>query len=163
MKRLYFLLPDQVTTCQVAAELESAGVRADRMHAVATHMSELECVHQATILQTSQVGRGIGLGLLVGGLAGLLGGWLAVTYPPPNLAIGMHVLAVCGVVGAVLGAVVGGIVAQDRLNPDILPYEGAILRGTVLLMVDVPAHEVEAVTDWVHRSHPEALSQIAAA
>ncbi len=163
MQRLYFLLPNPVTTCQVVADLEGAGVRPDHMHAVATHMAELDCVHQATILQTSQVGRGAGLGLLVGGLAGLLGGWLAITFPPPNLAIGMRALAICAAIGAILGAIVGGVVAQDRLNPEILPYEGAILRGTVLLMVDVSREEVESVTALVQQHHPEALSRIAAA
>jgi hypothetical protein len=130
------------------------------MHAVAAYGTALPGVHQATILQTSQFGRGIWLGMVVGGLAGLIGGWLVITYPPPNLPIGNWVLAVCGVPGAVGGAMVGGILARDRLSPEILSYEAAILRGAVLLMVDVPRHEVEEITNLVRIHHPEAIPQI---
>ncbi|CAK0778929.1 hypothetical protein CCP3SC15_6190001 [Gammaproteobacteria bacterium] len=160
MKRLYFLLPTPRTACQTVTELAAAGVRVDHIHAVASYGSELECVHQATLLQTSQFGRGIGLGLLVGGLAGLLGGWLAIAFPPPSLQIGMRGLVLCGVIGAMVGAILGGILAQDRLNPEILPYEGAILRGAVLLMVDIPRSEVAAITELVQRHHPEAIPHI---
>ncbi len=161
MRRVYFLLPNATMTCQVATDLEGIGIRPEHMHAVATHMTDLECVHQATILQTSQFARGVVLGLLVGGLAGLLGGWLAMTFPPPNLVIGVRVLVMCAVIGAMLGAVVGGVVSQDRLNPELLPYEGAMLRGMVLLMVDVPQKEVESVTNAVQHHHPEAIHHVA--
>ncbi|CAK0739545.1 hypothetical protein CCP3SC1_1170001 [Gammaproteobacteria bacterium] len=160
MKRLYFLLPNPGTACQIVTELTNAGVRIDHMHAVATYGSELPCVDQATLLQTSQFGRGTKLGVLVGGLAGLLGGWLAMLYPPPSLEVGRSLIMLSGVLGAVGGAILGGMVARDRLNPEILPYEGAILRGTVLLMVDIPRHEIEFITNLVQLHHPEAIPHI---
>jgi len=160
MKRLYFLLPNPGTACQIVEELITAGVRTDHMHAVATYGSELPCVDQATLLQTSQFGRGTWLGLLVGGLAGLLGGWLAMLYPPPNLEVGRSLIVLSGALGAAAGAILGGMVARDRLNPEILPYEGAILRGVVLLMVDVPRNEIESITELVRLHHPEVIPRV---
>ncbi|CAK0740695.1 conserved hypothetical protein [Gammaproteobacteria bacterium] len=161
MKRLYFLLPHPDAACQAVTELAAAGVRMDHIHAAAHYGSDIPCVDQATLLQTSQFGRGVVLGLAVGGLAGLLGGGLTMLYPPPSFKLGTLGLLLCVVLGAVLGAIMGGMLAHDRLNPEILPYEGAILRGAVLLIVDIPSNQVRIITELVRLHHPEAVPYIA--
>jgi|GEM_PF-874871 len=162
MKRLYFLLPNAETATQTAQELLGAGLNPNHLHAVLSYGFSLPGVHQATALQTSQVNRGLFLGTLVGGLAGMAGGGLAIWFPPSSLTVGSWFLWAAGGVSAVLGGILGGMLARDRLNPEILPYESAILRGAVLLMVDVSRHEVSEITNLVRLHHPEAFPKIAA-
>ncbi|CAK0765576.1 conserved hypothetical protein [Gammaproteobacteria bacterium] len=138
-----------------------AGLSSNHLHAVLSYGFSLPGVHQATALQTSQVNRGLFLGMLVGGLAGMAGAGLAIWFPPPSLVVGSWFLWAAGGVGAVVGGMLGGMLARDRLNPEILPYESAILRGAVLLMVDVSRHEVNETINLVRLHHPEAFLQVA--
>lgn len=149
MKRLYFLFQNAKHTCLAVTELTKSGIHASHIHAVSNHGPEVTCVQPASLFQTSDLIRGILLGFIVGGLAGLFGGGLVAMYPPPSLAIGMVGLILCGSFGSLLGTIVGGTLAKDRLNPEILPYESAILRGSVLLIIDTPRNKIETITKLV--------------
>lgn len=161
MKRLYFLIPDADNACQVVAELETNSFNMNHVHAIARYGVDVPCVNQATLLQTSQFGRGIIIGLLVGGIAGFLAAWLAIIFPPPSFKIGNQVMILCIGLGATLGAIIGGMITKDRLNPEILPYEGAILRGSILLILDVASDQINNIVTLVRLHHPEAVPYIA--
>jgi len=154
MKKLYFVFPDIATACQRVTQLENAGVPLYHLHAVARPDTVIPCVHPANLLHTTQTRRGIFMGLMVGGTAGLFGGWLAILFPPPSFAIGNDILMISTILGGALGAMIGASLTQDRLNPEILPYEGAILQGAILLIVQLPPDEVDKITDLIN--HPPA-------
>jgi hypothetical protein len=155
MKRLYFLLPSVETTRAVVAELREGGIPEGHVHAVASTRLRLEGLPQASALQTSQLRRGLEAGIGIGGVAGLLGGLLAVAFPPAGLILGGQALLLTVLAGAGAGAVVSALVAKDLPNEEIQSYSDAISRGQILLIVDVPKAELTAWMDRIQQHHPE--------
>lgn len=154
--RLYFTLPDVSLTQAVVDELLAAGIPRSQLHAVASHALDLEDLPEAGILQTSQFKHGLEAGIGVGGVAGFLGGLLAVTFPPGGLVLGGAALAVGALAGAGFGAVVGGLVAHDIPNDELKAFEADVINGHVLLLVDVPASQVDEFKQLILGHHPDA-------
>jgi hypothetical protein len=155
MRRLYFLLPDVETTRTVVEELRAGGVGEGQVHVVASSRVPLTGLPEATALQTSQLRHGLEAGLGIGGVAGLLGGLLAVAFPPAGLVLGGGALLLTVLAGAGAGAVVSALVAKDIPAEDLASYEAAIGRGQILLMADVPAADVSLWMDRIAQHHPE--------
>ena len=155
MQRLYFLLPDAPTTRLVVTELRSGGIAERQIHAVASSRIPLEGLPEATAFQTSELRHGLEKGIGIGGAAGLLGGLLAVAFPPAGLILGGEALLLMLLAGAGAGAVVSALVAKDIPNQDLQSYNDAIARGQILLIVDVPKAEVTAWMDRIQQHHPE--------
>jgi len=88
MKRLYFMLPDKDTCIRVVAELENAGVPERHLHAIASMAVSLDGLPEAGIIQKSELTHGVEKGIALGGVAGLLGGMLAMAFPPAGLVLG---------------------------------------------------------------------------
>jgi hypothetical protein len=155
VQRLYFLLPDVATTRAVVSELQGGGIQEGHVHVVASARIPLEDLPEATVLQTSELRSGLEKGLGVGGVAGLLGGLLAVAFPPAGLILGGEALLLMMLAGAGAGAVVSGLIAKDIPNHELQSYNDAIARGQILLMVDVPSAELTAWMDRIQQHHPE--------
>ena len=156
MRRLYFLVPDADTCHSLAEELRALGIDDGHLHLVGADQRTIHDVNPASILQTSDLVHGVIGGLLVGGLAGLLGGWLAIHYAPVALDLGGRALAGTTLAGALFGMVVAGMVAKDMPNRALRRYERAILTGWYLLIVDVPAERMDPVVRTIRGHHPEA-------
>jgi hypothetical protein len=154
MQRLYFLLPDVKTTQAVVSELRAGGIPEGHIHAVASSRIALEGLPAASALQTSELKHGLERGLGVGGVAGLLGGLLAVTFPPAGIVLGGAAVLVATLAGAGAGAVVSALVAKDVPNHELQSYNDAIARGQILLIADVPKAEVTTWMDRVQQHHP---------
>lgn len=159
-KRLYVLLPDVETCRAVVSELRESGIDDRATHVVAGHTTPVEDLHEASLTQTSEVKHGIEEGLGVGGVAGLLGGLLAVSFPPAGLVLGGGAVLVSTLAGAGLGAVVSALVAKDVPNQELEAFEEAIIAGQILLLVDVPKRQVQSVGDSIKRHHPEAKIEV---
>ncbi len=154
-KRLYFLLPDVDSCKAVVGGLLQRGVKQRHIHAVANRFTPLEGLPHASLLQTSEFGRGIDLGLGLGGIAGLLGGLIAVTFPPAGLVLGGGALLVAAAGGAGAGALVSAMVASDIPNHKLKTFDDAISAGQVLLLVDIPRGQVDATVQLIQQRHPE--------
>jgi uncharacterized membrane protein YeaQ/YmgE (transglycosylase-associated protein family) len=161
MRRLYFLVPDPDTTQRIVHELESFGIAPHHIHLVGGEGASIRDVHPAGLAQTSDLIAGLVGGAVVGGAGGFLGGWLAYTHPPGDLQPGGWIMWVTAAVGAVLCMFVCGLIAADMPNRRLRRYEGAILSGKLLLIVDVPRGQVRPVVDLVRGHHPEADIRIA--
>lgn len=157
MRRLYFLLPNVEATRALVGELRRAGVAESHLHAVAGASVPLEGLPKATALETSELRWGLEHGLGVGGAAGLLGGLLAVTFPPAGLIIGGEALLAIALAGAGFGGLVSALVAKDIPNHELEAFEAGIAKGQILLLVDVPPGEVERFRQLILSSHPEAV------
>jgi hypothetical protein len=155
VQRLYFLLPDVATTRAVVTELKGGGIPEGHIHVVASARIPLEDLPEATVLQTSELRSGFEKGLGVGGVAGLLGGLLAIAFPPAGLILGGEALLLMVLAGAGAGAVVSALVAKDIPNHELQSYDDAVSRGQILLMVDVPRAELTAWMDRIQQHHPE--------
>ncbi len=157
MRRLYFLLPDETSCESVTRELEDRGVPDSHIHVLGSLEHDLKDLPEATVWETTELAHGIRFGLGLGGAAGLLGGLLAVTFPPAGLALGGGALLASTAAGAGLGVLVSALLGSQEHNHDLDAFQRAIDEGQLLMMVDVPRREEETIRSLVRSQHPEVL------
>jgi hypothetical protein len=156
MLRLFFLTPNLTICKAIVEELERNGVPERHLHVVASIEQRLEGLPEASILQKSELLHGLKKGGALGGTAGILGGLLAMAFPPAGLVIGGGALLTGAVAGAGFGAVVSALMSSHEHSHDLESYEQAVEAGQVLLLVDVPKPAVERTRDAIMRHHPKA-------
>ncbi len=156
MRRLYFVLPSLSVTHQVVDELLLKRISDRHIHVMAKEGMPLDDLPLANLLQKSDVIPALERGLSIGGITGLLVGFIAITFAPPSMAFGGGaILAIC-LAGAGIGAWASSMIGIDVRNTQIERFHPAIEKGEILVMVDVPKVRVEAIEDLVHHHHPQA-------
>ena len=156
MRRLYFLLPDTMLARRVTADLEAAAIPRSHMHAIAGITNDLEDLPDANIWQKTELGHGIEQGIGLGGVSGLLGGLLAVTFPPAGLVLGGGAVVASTLAGAGFGAVVSGLMKSHEHNHQLDGFQHAIEHGEILLLVDVPRRREAEIKDLILSHYAEA-------
>ncbi len=155
-RRLYFLLPDTASAKQVVNDLLLARIEERHMHFLARDDISLDGLHEASILQKSDIVHGAESGLVVGGFAGIVAGIVVLAFPPEGTTLHLVTVLLTAMLGAAFGAWVSSMVASSIPNSRLKAFDKAIQRGEILLMVDVPASRVEEVRELFDRRHPEA-------
>lgn len=155
MKRIYFLVPDVSLTEKIVHELFEAGIEERHMHVLAKRNTPLHELPEATLLEKTDFIPAVERGLALGGVAGMLAGLVAIALPT-GLVIGGGGLVAIALAGAGIGSWLSGMVGMNVGNTKLRPYEEAIERGEVLLMVDTPKARVEEIHQLVLKHHPEA-------
>ena len=156
-RRLYFLLPDVAHCKTLVTELRVQGITNSQIHVVARDDIQLEGLHQASALQKTELAHGLEWGVGLGGIAGLLGGLLAVTFPPAGILLaGEAILLGTTLAGAGFGAVVSALVAGDIPNHELEHFQDQIALGEILLLLDIPTQDIEEMTRLIKTHHPEA-------
>lgn len=157
-RRLYFMLPDVVHCQQLVVELQQASVTEHDIHAVAREDIPLKGLHEASVLQKTELMHGLELGIGVGGIAGMLGGILAVTFPPAGvvLAGGALLVLTTTIAGAGFGSIVSALIARDIPNHELEIFQTSIALGQILLIVDISKEQVDKITQLIKTTHPEA-------
>ena len=156
-RRLYFLLPDIESAKRTADDLLLARIEDRHMRFLAKRGTDLGELHEASYLQKTDLAHGAGLGLALGGLAGLVLGAIIVVYPPEGTQPQLVAMLIAAIVGAVLGAWMASMAAAAVPNSRLKQFQQDIERGKVLLMVDVPYGHVAQTRELVLARHPEAL------
>ncbi len=155
-RRLYFMLPDAESCKSLVADLEEHGVPERHLHVIGSLSQSLEGLPEANILQKTELAHGLEWGTGLGGVAGLLGGILAVTFPPAGLVIGGGALLAGTAAGAGFGALVSSLLASHEHNHKLDAFERGIEQGQLLLMVDVPRRDLSKIQELIVKHHPEA-------
>jgi len=156
MRRLYFMLPNLETTKTVVDELLLKRIDEHHIHVVAKEGTPLGDLPEANLLQKSDFIPAMERGVAVGGITGVLAGIAAVTFPPAGLILGGGAILGTSLAGAGIGAWISGMIGMDVPNSQIERFEGAIEKGEVLMMVDIPKERVEEIEALVQQHHPEA-------
>jgi len=157
-RRLYFLLPNVESVRRTVDELLLARIDVGHIHVMAKEGMSLQGLPEANILQKSDLVYGFERGLLIGGFTGMIAGAIAVFSTTLGFEGGAIVLA-CAFAGGIIGAWASGMIGSDVINSRVKPFEKAIQRGEVLLMVDVPKEQVDDISNMITRQHPEAHDQ----
>lgn len=155
-RRLYFLLPDLASARSMLDELLLARIEERHLRFLAQRGTLPPDLPEATVWQKTDLVHGAQLGIVIGGAAGVLGGALAVLFPPQGVTLQLVTVLITTLAGAVLGAWISSLAAAAVPNSRLRPFHDAIERGKVLLMADVPLHRVAAIRELVLRRHPEA-------
>ncbi len=163
MKRLFFLLPDADTCRRVVADLENDGIPERHLHVIANLGQPIQGLPEAGLWLKSDVSHGIQRGIGLGGIAGLLGGVLIVTFPPAGLLLAGSTVLAAGATaaGAGFGALVAALMSSHEYNHDLAAFETAIRNGEILLLVDVPKHNVESTKAMILSHVPDTPIHIA--
>lgn len=106
MKRLYFLAPSLDSTAAIVDELQGFGLTDKDIHVVGNDHTGLakNNIHEASVLQTSDVIPALERGAAAGVTTGLLAGLIAITFPPAGLVLGGGAVLGLGLFGAGFGA-----------------------------------------------------------
>jgi hypothetical protein len=156
-QRIYWLLPDLTSARRIMADLLHSGIETRHIHFAGRDGLDLTGLHAAKVLQTSDVVHAAQRGLVFGGSAGICAGLLVALYFPifgdePQ----WEVAAVLAVLGGVIGAWSSSMIGISIPSPRLERFESAIAQGRILLMVDVPPSQAQAMASLLHDAHPEA-------
>jgi hypothetical protein len=157
MRRLFVLLATEEGCRTVVEALEGMGVPAAHLHVIAGLAHPLKDLPEASVWQRTELAHGIEWGLGLGGAAGLVGGLLAVSFPPAGLILGGGALMGTAAAGAGLGALVTALLGSQEHNHEFDAYQRAIAAGKLLLIVDISREQEEEVRSTILRHHPGAM------
>lgn len=158
-RRLYFLLPDVESARNTANDLLLARVEDRYMHFLAKRGTELGELHEASVMQKTDLVHGAGIDLAIGGVGGLVLGAVIVAFPPEGTHPQLVAVLIAALVGAVLGAWMASMAAAAVPNSRLKQFAADIENGKILLMVDVPYGRVQQVRELVQARHPEAAAK----
>jgi uncharacterized membrane protein YeaQ/YmgE (transglycosylase-associated protein family) len=156
---MYVTLPDVSSARKLANDLLLARIEDKHMHFLARRGTDLGELHEASYLQKSDTVHGAFVGLVVGGLMGVIVGFLLITFPPQGVSLQFVAVLIAAIVGAVLGTWVASMVGLQVPNSRLKGFEKEIDEGKVLLILDVPAGRYQEVHDIIARTHPEAMDR----
>lgn len=152
LRRLFFLFPDTAHAQRVVNELIERGINTRYIHAIAKGV-DLGSLPEATERQkadtTFRLERFIWSANLMLFLVALIA-FISSLMSADLLWVSITLLIM-------LVTFIAGEQFVVRV-PDVhlTEFTDALSHGEVLLMIDVPAHRVAEIEDYVHHRHPEA-------
>lgn len=156
-RRLYFLLPDLRSARKTMDDLLLARIEERHIHFLAKPGTPMEGLHEANVLQTSDVVHAAQTGLVTGALLGCATGGIAAYFLLSASNLQIPIVTGAALFGALIGAWFASMAGSALPNSRLRQFESMIADGQLLLMVDVPEHSVDQVRALVSRDHPEAV------
>jgi uncharacterized membrane protein YeaQ/YmgE (transglycosylase-associated protein family) len=156
---MYVTLPDVGSARKLANDLLLARVEDRQMHFLARRGTDLGELHEASYLQKTDTVHGAFVGFVIGGLMGVLVGFLLVNFPPEGISLQLVAVLIAAIVGAALGTWVASMVGLQVPNSRLKGFEKELEEGKVLLMLDVPAGRYDELRTIIARTHPEAADR----
>ena len=154
-RRLYYLLPDFASSRKAMDDLLLARVEERHIHFVAKEGTPMDGLHEASVLQKSDLVHGAQIGLVLGTLLGVVAGALFVQFVPPGWQVATIIGT--GAFGALFGTWVASMVGAAVPSSRLRKFEPRVQKGMILLMIDVPEHSIEEVKMLFGKTHPEAI------
>jgi hypothetical protein len=156
-RRIYWLLPDVASARRTVDDLLLARISERHIHFVAKEGTDMTGLHEANLLQTSDLIRSAEAGLCIGIATGaILGAVLAVGFPIVGDKPQWGLIGVLAIVGAVFGAWASSMIGIATPSDRLKRFQPAIEAGQLLLMVDVPRSRVQEIEQRLQSLHPEA-------
>ena len=155
-RRLYYVMPDLASARGIMDDLLLARIEERHIHCLAKRGTPMEGLHEANVLQKTDIVHGAQVGLLLGALLGcFVGGAVVWYFPVAGIWQTVTVLA-AAIIGALLGVWVSSMVGSAVPNSRLANFHQLIEEGKILVMVDVPQHKVDAIKTLLGERHPEA-------
>ncbi|MDB6097275.1 MAG: hypothetical protein JWM09_1553 [Francisellaceae bacterium] len=148
MTQIFHLSPDLESARRAINFLKASGIKEQAIAVITHNKQHLEILdaHAPDALEKSDLLGALQKGSLVGASIGLLAGLGAVFLPPPiDLIVGGRALLGLTLFGSGFGAWASSLIGISITKPEIKEYELAIKQGKLLLVVEVPAEELELI------------------
>ncbi|MCK8516064.1 DUF1269 domain-containing protein [Methylonatrum kenyense] len=155
MRRIYFLLPGIDDARELVDAFRRNGYQDRDLHLVARQDVPMEDLPEASLTEQSDLLPALKRGTAVGGTVGLLAGLGAVALPGVGVAVGGGAVAAMTAAGATFGGWSATLVGAGMDRKQIADCEQALQEGKVLMLVDVEAHQVDAVRETVTSHYPD--------
>ena len=155
-RRLYYLLPDADSARRVMDDLLLARIEERRIHFLARPGTPMDGLHEANLLQTTDVVHGLQQGALIGAALGCAAGLFLVYFVIPDPKWQVAVVFLAGGVGALFGGWAASMAGAAIPNSRLKQFDADVQAGKILLMVDVPRGRVEEIETLLQNAHPEA-------
>ncbi|WP_028207238.1 hypothetical protein [Paraburkholderia nodosa] len=156
MRRVYFLLPTTQCARAIVSELLIHGVEWRYMHVVANEDVSIDGLPHASLSQRSDLLASLAQGTAAGCATGLLVALIALVFPPEDIEIAGGTVVSLTLSGAVFGACVAALIGVEMPNTRLKRFEVAILRGEILLIIDVPTERVEEIEQMIKHHYAQA-------
>lgn len=157
-RRLYFLLPDILSTRKAADDLLLARIDDGHMQFLARRGTDLGSLPEASYLQKSDMGHGATVGFLAGAAVGLVLGTTLVNFPIEGTQPHLGWVVLAAIIGGLLGVWTGSMAGSAVPNSRLRQFQDEIGRGAVLMIADVPFVRVSEIQELMRRKHPETRS-----
>lgn len=158
MKRLYFLAPNIKSTQSIVHELHEKGITDDDIHVVGKDHASLAKahIHEAGLLETTDVTHAMHQGAKYGALVGFTGGILAAIFLPISLLFKFVTLIGLTMFGTAFGTWASSLVGISIPEPGVEKFQDDVDHGDLLMLVDVEVDREQEVMQLIRRHHPEA-------
>jgi hypothetical protein len=70
--------------------------------------------------------------------------------------MGLGVILAMSLIGTIVGIWASGMIAADVPNTRLRKFSRDIEQGIILLMVDVPKHQIEEINSMMREQYPDA-------
>jgi hypothetical protein len=158
-RRLYLLLPDLASARRIADDLLLARVEDRHMHFLGRRDLPLGELHEAGVLQKTDVRHAFFLGAGIGVLGGAALGVALKVSSIGGYEFDVGTLLLCALGGLLLGAWGATLIGVSTPSVKLRRFEAELEAGRILLMVDVPRARVEEIRQLLAQRHPEAHHQ----
>jgi hypothetical protein len=152
-------MPDLASARRAMDDLLLARIDYRHIHFLAKRGTPMDGLHEANVLQKTDIVHGAQLGILLGAILGCAGGTLLVWFPPTDGIREVLAVLIATAVGAAFGGWASSMAAAAVPNSRLKRFAAAIDAGKILLMVDVPRHKVDEIHALFGRTHPEAVDE----
>lgn len=154
-RRLYFMLPDVPHARAMLDELLLARVEIGHIRFMASDGALPDDMPGVSFLHKTDLIHGAQLGVVIGAIVGLGAGIFLTMFPLDGLSMRTAAILLVALGGALFGGWASGMNAAAVPNTRLKQFAGAIARGEVLMIVDVPARRVAEIELMIARRHPE--------
>lgn len=155
-RRIYWLLPDVASARKAMDDLLLARIEERHIHFVAREGTDMAGLHEANVLQTSDLVRAAEAGLCIGAATGgIVGAVVAAMMPLLGDEPQWGLIGVLAIVGAGFGAWASSMIGVSTPSQRLRRFQAAIEAGQLLLIVDVPRSRLDEVEALLQDKHPE--------
>ncbi len=158
-RRIYWLMPDLASARRTMDDLLLARVENRYIHFLAREDTDLSGLHEANLLQASDLVRSAQMGLVIGAAMGAAAGALVATWSLAGDLSKPGTVAALAALGALFGAWAASMIGASTPSKRLRRFEPALQRGEILLMVDVPHLREVEIEQLLRLRHPEAKSE----
>ncbi len=159
MRRMYFLVPDHDTAAAIVDELLLARIPEKHIHVLAREGTPLGSLPEAGLAQRSDLIPAVERGLGLGGVTGTLAGLVAIAVPGGAVVSAGALVLSLALAGGAVGAWVSSMIGVSVHSRHLKPYEDAVERGALLMMIDVSPQRVQEIEQMITRLHPQARAE----
>jgi hypothetical protein len=152
-RRILYLAPDITHARRLMDALLLARVEERHIHVLARRGTPMDGLHEASVLQKSDLVHGAQMGLMLGAALGCLLGFVVTIAMDETDGVRIVTVLAGLILGALFGAWVSSMVGASVPNSRLAQFRAAIEQGKVLVMADVPESKVDEVRGTVGAVH----------